>query len=396
MIRSLFDPATAAEGPEAIISIGAGLTTVAVHENGVPHFVRTIAEGGDTVTAAIAGALDLPVTDAEVTKRNLDQSAPHIRVAGTAAREASMSLVGELRSSIDYYATLTGRNPVRRVVVTGGGSRLSGFVEQLQQQLRLPVVQGSALSRIDCSRLRLPSEELARLDTAVAVVVGLALPGPKDVKELDLLPPEVLLGRKRKRIERTVVLVGIVLVALMLGLGVFRFLKVHNAENQVASLQTQITSLQGQIPKYSKVEQERKTILTLASISTPLVNNEVWWPGVFLALDKTTPKGGVISSFSGVTVPVAAPVAPLKGQPTPAPLAPSQIQTATVAISLEAPAGYTYFHTWYYTVNFSKELTVNGFSGLTQGTSKQVNFSATVGVTAELHSIRANEFKVPS
>ena len=81
MIRALFDPATGTEGPEAIISIGAGLTTVAVHENGVPHFVRTIAEGGDAVTSAIAGALDLPVADAEVTKRNLDQSAPHIRVA---------------------------------------------------------------------------------------------------------------------------------------------------------------------------------------------------------------------------------------------------------------------------------------------------------------------------
>ncbi len=396
MIRSLFDPATAAEGPEAIISIGAGLTTVAVHENGVPHFVRTIAEGGDTVTAAIAGALDLPVTDAEVTKRNLDQPAPHIRVAGTAARDASMSLIGELRSSIDYYATLTGRNPVRRVVVTGGGSRLSGFVEQLQQQLRLPVIQGSALNRIDCSRLRLPADELGRLDTAVAVVVGLALPGPKDVKELDLLPPEVLLGRKRKRIERTVVIVGVVLVALMLGLGAFRFLKVHNAENQVAGLQTQITSLQGQIPKYSKVQQERKLILSLAAISNPLVNTEVWWPGVFLALDKATPKGGVITSFSGTTDPLAIPTAPVAGAPAAPVLPPYEVQRATVAISLISPTGYTYFHTWYYTVNFSKELTVNGFSGITQGSSKQVNFSATVGVTAELRSIRADEFKVPA
>ena len=119
-----------------------------------------------------------------------------------------MSLIGELRSSIDYYATLTGRSPVRRVVITGGGSRLYGFAEQLQQQLRLPVFLGSALNRIDCSRLRLPADELARLDPSVAVVVGLALPGSKDVKELDLLPPEVILGRKRKQVERTFMLVG--------------------------------------------------------------------------------------------------------------------------------------------------------------------------------------------
>ena len=80
------------------------------------------------------------------------------------------------------------------------------------------------------------------MDPAVAVVVGLALPGSKDVKELDLLPPEVILERKRKRLERDRRVVGIVLVVVMVGLGVQRFLKVHDAENQVASLQTQITA----------------------------------------------------------------------------------------------------------------------------------------------------------
>ena len=264
MIRALFDPTTAIDGPEAIIAIGGALTNVAVHENGVPHFVRTIAEGGDTVTAAIASALGLPIADAEMLKRNLDDAAPHERVAFAAARDASLSLIAELRSSVDYYATLTGRSPVRRVVVTGGGSCLRGFVEQLQQQLRLPVVQGDALHRIDCSRLNLPAAEIARLDPAVAVVVGLALPGSKDVKELDLLPPEVVLGRRRKRVERAAILVGILLVLVMAGFGVLRFLKVHNAENQVASLQAQITNLNIQIPKYNKVQQERAEILGLA------------------------------------------------------------------------------------------------------------------------------------
>ena len=105
IIRALFSAETAIDGPEAIVSVGADLTTVAVHENGVPHFVRTIAEGGDTITAAIAGVLDLPLADAESLKQNLDGAAPHIHTAIGAARDAAMSLIGELRSSIDYYAT---------------------------------------------------------------------------------------------------------------------------------------------------------------------------------------------------------------------------------------------------------------------------------------------------
>jgi type IV pilus assembly protein PilM len=393
MIRALFDPETAIDGPEAIVAVGAGLTKVAVHENGVPHFVRTIAEGGDVVTAAISAALGLPVADAEAIKLNLDESAPYSRAALGAARDASMSLIGELRSSIDYYATLPGRSPVRRVVVTGGGSRLAGFVLQLQQQLRLPVVQGSALSRVDCSRLHLPPEELGKLDSAVAVVVGLALPSLKDVKELDLLPPEVVLGRKRKRLERAVIGVGIFLVLVMAGLGVQRFLKVHNAENQVASLQVQITGLRAQIPKYDKVEQEHALILNLAAVSNPIVTDEVYWPGVIHALTTATPNGGTISSFSGSTVPRATASTTTASAPV---LSPAETQIASINISLGSPTGYTYFRSWYYTINDSGKLTVNAFSGITQIGTKQVSFTATVGVTAEVTSIRATEFKVPA
>jgi Tfp pilus assembly protein PilN len=225
------------------------------------------------------------------------------------------------------------------------------------------------------------------------VVVGLALPGSKDVKELDLLPPEVILGRKRKRLERAIVVVGIVLVLVMAGLGALRLLKVHNAENQVASLQVQIAGLRAQIPKYDKVEQEHALILNLAAISNPIVTDEVYWPGVIGALAKFTPTGGVIGSFSGSTVPSAVPTTPVPGTPA---LTPSEIQIATASISLQSPTGYTYFRSWYYSINGSGKLTVNAFSGITQVATKHVTFTATVGVTAEVTSIRANEFKVPA
>ena len=390
MIRALYDPETAIDGPEAIISIGADLTSVTVHENGVPHFVRTIAEGGDTVTAAISGALDLPLADAEALKQNLDGPAPQVHTALDAARDASMSLIGELRSSIDYYATLTGRSPVRRVVVTGGGSRLYGFAEQLQQQLRLPVFTASALSRLDCSRLRLPADEIARLDPSVAVIVGLALPGPKDVKELDLLPPEVILGRRRHQVERTFVIVGAALIVVMVGLGAYRFIKVHDAENQVSALQTQISVINTQIPRYDKVRQERAEILGLAAISNPIVNNEVYWPGVLTALKQSTPNGGTLLSFSAVA---NAPTVTATGVPIPPP---SAVQIATVSTSLQSPAGYPYFKSWYFSISGSGKLTVNAFSGISKVGSNAVTFSATVGVTGEVTSIRANEFKVPS
>ncbi len=51
----------ASEQPEAIVSVGAGLTVVVVHQQGRPQFVRTIGSGGNATTAAVSAALDVPI-----------------------------------------------------------------------------------------------------------------------------------------------------------------------------------------------------------------------------------------------------------------------------------------------------------------------------------------------
>src|SRR5439155_14286365 len=55
---------------EAIVSVGAALTTVVVHEGGRPRFVRTVQAGGDMLTAAIGDELGLDPVAAEDAKRD--------------------------------------------------------------------------------------------------------------------------------------------------------------------------------------------------------------------------------------------------------------------------------------------------------------------------------------
>lgn len=392
MIRALYDPTSASEGPEAIISVGAGLTTVVVHERGIPHFVRTIADGGDAITAAIAGALDLPINDAEATKRSLDQTGPHIRVAATAARDAASALIGELRSSIDYYTTLPGRDPVQRVVITGGGSRLLGFVEQLQQQLRVPVIVGSALGHIDCTRLGLPPEEIGRLDPSMAVVVGLALPATRDVKQLDLLPPEFLQQRARKRLERRVIVAAVLLIIVMLGLGGWRYWNVRQAENSVATLKTQVAQLNAEIPKYDKVQAQQKLITSYAQEAIPIVSSEINWPAVLAEVKTYTPPPGSVVSFSGVAATPT--VTTVDGVAKPTPVTDST-PIAVLSMGISSPSGYPYFNDWINTIEKSKALRIQSVTGVEGGKGVAATFSSTVAATAVIKSSRLTEFKLP-
>ena len=98
--------------PEAIVSVGAGLTVVVVHQKGRPQFVRTIGSGGNATTAAISAALDVPISDAEGLKRRIGEDDTQIQAAERAAQPSMIELVGEIRNSIQYFASLPGPAPV--------------------------------------------------------------------------------------------------------------------------------------------------------------------------------------------------------------------------------------------------------------------------------------------
>ena len=385
-------------GPEAIVSIGSGLTTIVVHEDGVPHFVRTIAEGGDTITAAIAGALDLPIDDAESTKRNLDQTGPHIRAAAVAAQDAAASLIAEIRSSVDYYSTLPGRHDVRRVKLTGGGSRLAGMAERLQQQTRAEVVAGSALARLDVSSLNLSPDDIIRRDPLVSTVVGLALPDPPGVKSLDLLPPEILTARHQHRVERTVIAVAVVIVLALAGLGVLRYLDVRNAENTVTTETQTIENLNTQIARQDREARIYSEITADEAAAAPVLRYEVDWPLVLTDLAKATPAGGTVTSVSGTWTPQVAPASTTGVAPTTT-LAPTttagleNVDIASLSVTLSTTQGFAYFKTWLQAMETSPQFRYVAYSTLTH-TATTVTWSAQLVVLATVKSGRLAKFEV--
>jgi cell division ATPase FtsA len=401
VIRSLCNPAAGAppslERPEAIVAIGAGLTTVIVHEGGVPHFVRTIADGGDSITEAIAGALDMPIDDAESLKRHLDEPGPQIRTATMAASEASTSLVGEIRSSIEYYSTLPGRSEIRKVTITGGGSRLSGLLERLQQNLRAEVIPGNSLSLVDCSGLHLSDEEIFQRDPLVSVVLGLALPERSGVKPLDLLPPEIVKQRKAARTDRLVVSAAILIVLALAGLGVMRYLAVNTAQSASNQVQANLTSTKLQISRYDLVAKQYGQIKTEEAQLTPLVSAEVNWPLVLQVLARNTPRGGIVTALGGTASPpavaTAVPVSTTAANVA-AVTAPQDTQIASLTLSVYAPRNLPYFQIWVNQLVKSHALQLTSWSGFVAGTSGQITYSAVLSVLGTIHSSRLHEFEV--
>ena len=286
--------------PEAVVSIGAGLSVVVVHQNGRPQFVRTIGSGGNSTTAAISAALDIPILDAETVKYRFGEASTQVQAAERIAQPSMLELVDEIRNSIQYFASLPGRLPVSQVLVTGGGSELDGLVPMLEAQVRIPVRIVSPLDRLDVSKLDLSGEQAAEVAPVLSSPIGLALPEPdKAVRKFNLLPPEVAKKVRLKQIQERTLMGAVALLVLLVIFGGWKYCKVHNEQNSVNDLQANIASLNAQVPKYNLVVAANEAYSKGLTRRASVLNTAVDWPLALSNLITITPPNASVQSFSG-------------------------------------------------------------------------------------------------
>jgi len=397
-------------GAEAIVSVGAELTTLVVHEAGEIRFVRTIASGGATVTRALASTLDIPFEDAEAMKIRLG----HVGGAGgvpaeaaAAARDASALLLSEIRSSISYYTSMAGSAEVTGVVLAGGGAVLAGMAERLQFQMAAPMVKRSCLEAV--TRLRVDSEP-SLLAERGAVAIGLALAPPARGRPGGLLPPEQADRRRSRNAGRAVLAgVGILLVGAA-ATGALRYEQVQRAERDVKSLTGSIDLLERALPAYDKVQALDATALTDEALARPLVSSEVDWPSVLAILARSTPSQvttvGLTGSASTTATPTSAaatsatPTSATPTSATPTSATPTSAAATsasgspvigTLQLSLSS-ATYPGFQSWFDAIERSHYFQVVQYSGLTSS-SAAVAFTAQVDLSDLAHASPLPELK---
>lgn len=161
----------------AVVEVGARITNVVIAAQGVPRFIRTLPNGGQDVTDAVASALGIAAAEAEAVKRELGigYAVPaHMQSAAEAVNTVSRTLIESVRNTFVYYQSNHPGAGIEGVVLVGGGSHLPGFGQYLASASRLAVSLGDPLSTIRLGK-SVPRERLVGMETLVAMPVGLSL-----------------------------------------------------------------------------------------------------------------------------------------------------------------------------------------------------------------------------
>lgn len=160
---------------QLVFDMGAGSTKLYIIERGILRSNHSINRGSQEITLNLSRSLGKTVGDAEHIKRTI----------GLSAEPEYSNIHDIITLNLDYIFTETNRviaayqqkygKSVSKVILTGGGSLLKGFLEVARARFQTEVVLGDPFSKVEAPAFLEPVLRGAGPEFAVAIGVALRM-----------------------------------------------------------------------------------------------------------------------------------------------------------------------------------------------------------------------------
>jgi type IV pilus assembly protein PilM len=175
LLRAVAPAVVQAEGDRtAVVALALGYdrTTLAISDGRFCDFTRVLEWGGGRLDAAIARELGLTTEEAAEVKLSLsltDDDSANARVRNAVKHELT-TLARELVASLQFYQAQSDSLALSEILVTGGTTRMPGFVEELERLVRARVRTADPLAAVQADANIAARNDLASL--AIAIGLG--------------------------------------------------------------------------------------------------------------------------------------------------------------------------------------------------------------------------------
>lgn len=157
-----------------IIQLGATTTDYATVSRGLIWLTRSISTGGMALTRALSQYFNFEINQAEQYKRIYGLSEDQLEGKVFEALKPVVDIIaGEGKRVIQAFETKYPSNPIKRIIVSGGGAKMPGLVVYLANILGLEVQEADPWYAI--VREKDATAKLAQDAPSYSVAVGLAL-----------------------------------------------------------------------------------------------------------------------------------------------------------------------------------------------------------------------------
>jgi type IV pilus assembly protein PilM len=159
-----------------IVRIGADLTNINVIKGGMSIFTRDFTMGGNAITESLQERYGVSFDEAETLKveglPGSDQDNMDLR---NSIIDSADPICSEIERSIDYFRSTFGGEYIKKVLVSGGSSRIPGLAANLSQRLNVDTELINPLLKIGFNKRNIDARKLESIKPVAAVAIGLGL-----------------------------------------------------------------------------------------------------------------------------------------------------------------------------------------------------------------------------
>ena len=159
----------------ALIDIGASKMNINIISKGMSVVARDIVVGSRQLTERIMGQFDLEFEEAEALKLGVTSAEDKMQEMQEIFSSTCTQWILEIKKAIDLYHSNFSDAPLNRIVLSGGGSKVAGLVDYLNQETGIEVERFNPFSNMKFSKRKIDPEYLQQIGPEMAIASGIAI-----------------------------------------------------------------------------------------------------------------------------------------------------------------------------------------------------------------------------
>lgn len=159
----------------ALVDIGASKMNINILSGGVSVVARDIIVGSRQLTEQIQNSFDIDFDEAESLKLGLIPAEDKQQAIAEIFSTTCTQWVLEIKKAIDLYQSNNPDRPLTRLILSGGGSKVAGLTEFLNQETGLEVTLFKPFSAMKSNKKKIDPAYLDSIGPEMAIAAGIAL-----------------------------------------------------------------------------------------------------------------------------------------------------------------------------------------------------------------------------
>ncbi len=159
----------------ALVDIGASKMNINILSHGFSVMARDIVVGSRQLTEQIQSVLDIDFEEAEAIKLGHTPAGENQRQVEEIFSSTCTQWVLEIKKAIDLYQANHSNEPLAKLVLSGGGSKVKGLREFLTSETGLDVVLLNPFTSMTFNEKKIDPEYLNSVGPEMAIATGIAI-----------------------------------------------------------------------------------------------------------------------------------------------------------------------------------------------------------------------------